>query len=149
METNNKYPHTFALFLFVIWICISFVFSYSARQNAKEYTDATYKITTYNLWDHEKDITTLKESIWELSDNYRNTEAKIKESNSKLYEKEIKKAEKIIEDWWFNPSQCRFNDVVDTYYINQIIFHCSFSDIDNWYITVNIKSNTIVKSKNK
>ena len=137
--------YLFTTLLFLVGIYISHYFA----NDAKIYADSTYEITTSNLWDHEKDITTLKESIWELFDNYRDIEAKIKESNSKLYEKEIKEAEKIIENWWFNPPQCSFNDVVDTYYINQIIFHCSFSDIDSWYLTVNIKSNTIVKSKNK
>lgn len=74
--------------------------------------------------------------------------ARIKKLNEKLYEKEIKEAKNVIEKWWFNQYQCSFDDIVDNY-LSKIIFHCSFSDNDIWYLSINTKSNTIVKHKNK
>lgn len=56
METNNKSQHTLALFLFIIWILISFMFSSSEGKNAKGYTDATYEITNDNFRDVDNKI---------------------------------------------------------------------------------------------
>lgn len=64
----NKNNHIFPAILFVIWICISFLFSYSAWQNSKEYADATYEITNDNLRDLWNRI---EESHTRINEGYR------------------------------------------------------------------------------
>jgi hypothetical protein len=134
--------YVFSIILF--WFSILFSREY-AKQNI-EYTDRSHEIMVEYLWDHEKEISNLR-GEYEQAD--RNIRAELKQTNKHIYEKEISKAEKIIENWWYNPWQCSFDDIVDVYLYTKIIFHCSFSDSDSGYLSVNIESNTIVQHKNK
>jgi hypothetical protein len=135
-------PYIFSVILFITSVYIS----HNLSHDAKMYADATYGITSSYLWEHEKQISNLR-GEYEQAD--RNIRAELKRTNKHIYEKEISKAEKIIENWWYNLWQCSFDDVVDLYYLTKIIFHCSFSDSDSGYLSVNIESNTIVQHKNK
>ncbi len=137
-----------AIFLLAISIIISWISGLKLSDNIRKVNDTTK---------HQKELINkltgecIKNSddIKNLENSNRDAESRLKQMKSKFYEKQISSAEKIIKDSWYNVYQCSFDDTVDNYYIQQIIFHCSFSDSYSWYLIVNIESNTIVERKNK
>jgi hypothetical protein len=109
----------------------------------------------YN-WETRNRLTQLEERVNTSEKNISNTIGKVEYNNNqivpevrmikrKLYANQADKAEKIMEDVGYNPQQCSFYDVTDYYYWINVIFHCSFSVDDSWYLKINTQSNTIVK----
>lgn len=107
-------------------------------------------------WETRNRLTQLEERVNTSEKNISNTIGKVEYNNNqlvpevrtikrKLYANQADKAEKIMEDVGYNPQQCSFYDVTDYYYWINVIFHCSFSDDDSWYLKINTQSNTIVK----
>ena len=128
------------LFTLVLFI-IALAFCHSSFKNSLSYTDAQHDIATSYLWDHEKDLNSIKDSI-----NSNNIEfnKRITSLEKNIYWDETKKAIDIIKETGLFEAPIIVSSVSVQWDIVNLTLHFWTCDWCVSDVSVNINNKTVV-----